>query len=111
MFRHSEIIALRRAQEKAKGKAGTEDKPADQEDSSHLSEGEASETSAPVRKKKKRRRNNKNKPQTEGQQIDLRKRTWDVVATGLDSLDYGDDEDTPAHSTNAAQRRRVSYDD
>ncbi len=111
MFRHSEIIALRRAQEKTKGKVNTEDKPAHQEDSSRLSEGEASETSAPMRKKKKRRRNNKNKPQTEGQPMDLRKRTWDVVATGLDSLDYGDNEDAAAQSANPAQRRRVSYDD
>ena len=41
---------------------------------------------------------------------DLRKRTWDVVETGLDSLDYGDMENT-ASAGPAAQRRRITYDD
>lgn len=40
---------------------------------------------------------------------DLRKRTWDKVEQGLESLDYGGDhiEIAPA----ARQRRQVSYDD
>ncbi|KAI1378749.1 hypothetical protein F4677DRAFT_378087 [Hypoxylon crocopeplum] len=43
---------------------------------------------------------------------DLRKRTWDVVEAGMDSLDYDELEtgqDTTASHT--AQRRRISYDD
>ena len=41
---------------------------------------------------------------------DLRKRTWDKVDTGLDSLDY-DEGETSAASTRPSQRRRISYDD
>ncbi|KAI1451976.1 hypothetical protein F4805DRAFT_463262 [Annulohypoxylon moriforme] len=43
---------------------------------------------------------------------DLRKRTWDVVEAGMDSLDYDElDAGRNATSTHAAQRRRISYDD
>ena len=42
---------------------------------------------------------------------DLRKRTWDVVETGLDSLDYGETEDTNSEAPKAAQRRRLTYGD
>lgn len=41
---------------------------------------------------------------------DLRKRTWDKVDTGLESLDY-DEGDSSAASTRLIQRRRISYDD
>lgn len=41
---------------------------------------------------------------------DLRKRTWDKVDTGLESLDY-DEGDSGAASTRLIQRRRISYDD
>ena len=44
---------------------------------------------------------------------DLRKRTWDKVEAGMDSLDYDGleptlDDTAPSH---ASQRRRISYDD
>ncbi|KAI1413983.1 hypothetical protein F5Y13DRAFT_188505 [Hypoxylon sp. FL1857] len=43
---------------------------------------------------------------------DLRKRTWDVVETGMDSLDYDElDGGQDATAAPAAQRRRISYDD
>ncbi|KAI1761245.1 hypothetical protein GGR53DRAFT_469536 [Hypoxylon sp. FL1150] len=43
---------------------------------------------------------------------DLRKRTWDVVEAGMDSLDYDELEKAQdAAATPAAQRRRISYDD
>ncbi|KAI0149801.1 hypothetical protein F4776DRAFT_179958 [Hypoxylon sp. NC0597] len=43
---------------------------------------------------------------------DLRKRTWDVVEAGMDSLDYDElDGGQDAAATPAAQRRRISYDD
>ncbi|KAI0837572.1 hypothetical protein F5Y06DRAFT_270779 [Hypoxylon sp. FL0890] len=43
---------------------------------------------------------------------DLRKRTWDVVEAGMDSLDYDElDGGQDATATPAAQRRRISYDD
>ncbi len=114
MFRHSELEALRRAEDKGQNKYSGQTKGPDLEGSEQLSEGEISSgTPAPTKKKSKnkRRRNNKHKPQTEGQQVDLRKRTWDVVETGLDSLDYGENEEGPSAAANPAQRRRISYDD
>ncbi|KAI0594769.1 hypothetical protein F4775DRAFT_416343 [Biscogniauxia sp. FL1348] len=44
---------------------------------------------------------------------DLRKRTWDVVDTGMDSLDYDDSEmaHSDAGTNQAAKRRQISYDD
>ncbi|KAI1137176.1 hypothetical protein F5Y05DRAFT_80630 [Hypoxylon sp. FL0543] len=43
---------------------------------------------------------------------DLRKRTWDIVEAGMDSLDYDElDGGQGAAATPAAQRRRISYDD
>ncbi|KAI5918340.1 hypothetical protein F4810DRAFT_715595 [Camillea tinctor] len=44
---------------------------------------------------------------------DLRKRTWDVVDTGMDSLDYDDSEmaQGSAGTNQAAKRRQISYDD
>jgi hypothetical protein len=42
---------------------------------------------------------------------DLRKRTWDKVDRGLESLEYGDEENGAATRPAAAQRRRISYDD
>ncbi|KAH6657818.1 hypothetical protein BKA67DRAFT_533007 [Truncatella angustata] len=87
-------------------------------------------TSAPSRKKKKKnnRKSKKNRqsagmnsdhPQ-KGEQgwfkkavkPDLRKRTWDVVETGMDSLDYDGLESNAGNgSGQAAQRRKISYDD
>ena len=43
---------------------------------------------------------------------DLRKRTWDKVEAGMDSLDYDGLETAPhTASSHAPQRRRISYDD
>ncbi|KAE9368421.1 hypothetical protein N431DRAFT_443864 [Stipitochalara longipes BDJ] len=41
---------------------------------------------------------------------DLRKRTWDKVDTGLESLDY-DEGDSSTAATRPAQRKRISYED
>lgn len=41
---------------------------------------------------------------------DLRKRTWDKVDTGLDNLDYDEDNSAVSRPNHAAQRRRISYD-
>ena len=41
---------------------------------------------------------------------DLRKRTWDKVETGLESLDY-DEGESAAAPARPMQRRRISYDD
>ncbi|KAI1205434.1 uncharacterized protein F4807DRAFT_464721 [Annulohypoxylon truncatum] len=57
------------------------------------------------KKQQERRFNPEKKP-------DLRKRTWDVVEAGMDSLDYDElDAGRDAASAPAAQRRRISYDD
>ncbi|KAI2622565.1 hypothetical protein GGR54DRAFT_69737 [Hypoxylon sp. NC1633] len=58
------------------------------------------------RKHEQRRFNPEKKP-------DLRKRTWDVVEAGMDSLHYDDAEVGQGDSatTHASQRRQISYDD
>lgn len=76
-----------------------------------MSDGEVSSpTPAATAKKSKRRKRGKNKTKNGGEQIDLRKRTWDVVDKGLATLDYGEEENEPAQAS-AIQRRRISYDD
>ncbi|EOO00712.1 hypothetical protein UCRPA7_3648 [Phaeoacremonium minimum UCRPA7] len=123
MFRHSEIEALRRAQaiSSSARKASTplhtnaDDQDLEASDAmEQLSEGEVStpqmerQADAPKKKKKKR---GKGKSKDPGPKIDLRKRTWDVVDTGLGSLDYDEAETPQAKTANAPQRRRISYDD
>ncbi|KAH8679843.1 hypothetical protein BGZ60DRAFT_428137 [Tricladium varicosporioides] len=71
--------------------------------------------------KKKKKKNKKKKNQNNGGQKsfykqsvkpDLRKRTWDVVETGLGNLDYDEVESVGASgSSRPAQRRKISYDD
>jgi hypothetical protein len=76
-----------------------------------MSDGEVSSpTPAATAKKSKKRKRGKNKTKNGGEQIDLRKRTWDVVDKGLATLDYGEEENEPAQAS-AIQRRRISYDD
>ncbi|KAK4110468.1 hypothetical protein N656DRAFT_770149 [Canariomyces notabilis] len=116
IFRHSELEALRRAKESSNNtnmnettstRAG-EDIPHD------LSEGEVSSptplVTATTRKQKKRKRGKNNKNKHAAEQIDLRKRTWDVVDKGLESLEYDEEESEPSQA-GAIQRRRISYDD
>ncbi len=111
IFRHSELEALRRERESSKPKTTTNS----EEDAAHdMSEGEVSSSapSATAKKPKKRKRgkakNNLNKNGAEP--IDLRKRTWDVVDTGLATLDYGEEDNKPV-AASAIQRRHISYDD
>lgn len=84
IFRHSELQQLRKAAEKRAAKAGPPT----------LSEGELSDAvkstgntashdqGAPKKKKKKTAK------QPREPKPDLRKRTWDVVEAGLDTLEY-----------------------
>ena len=65
---------------------------------------------AALKKHKKKKRKGGRQWQKE-QKPDLRKRTWDVVETGLGTLDYDGMEDTQAATTNTAKRRQISYDD
>ncbi|KAK3902750.1 hypothetical protein C8A05DRAFT_43876 [Staphylotrichum tortipilum] len=113
IFRHSELEALRRARESSTATNNTK------EDAVHdLSEGEVSSptpTAAASAKKAKKRKRGKAKNNTStnkhgGEPIDLRKRTWDVVDTGLATLDYGEEHNEPVEAR-AIQRRHISYDD
>ncbi|KAI1862837.1 uncharacterized protein JN550_009984 [Neoarthrinium moseri] len=148
IFRHSELEALRRSQERSAEKATSNlaellntpvtDRESGEVPEAELSEGEEGEieadtpqpgASGPPSKKKKRKKKSKNKnktshPGSEQPQKgdagwfkktvkpDLRKRTWDVVEAGMDSLDYDGLEAGNATGNGlAAQRRKISYDD
>lgn len=119
MFRHSELEALRRSQESAGFKPTTSSPRATTKISPHATEalepGEVrlednfeSETVKAGGKKRKRKRT---KTRVEPEKPDLRKRTWDVVDTGLASLDYGDEAQESSATPKLAQRRQISYDD
>ncbi len=60
------------------------------------------------KRKRKKRGGNKRKAE---EKPDLRKRTWDVVEAGLDSLYYDDDEPAEATTTKDARRAQISYGD
>ncbi|KAK8016389.1 hypothetical protein PG993_014578 [Apiospora rasikravindrae] len=143
IFRHSELETLRREKangtKNSNSQSGQgENRPADtdstkQDNGQQVSGSEdgelESDTPQPISaaaKRKKARKNRKkarnsahNSQQHEpgwfkkNVKPDLRKRTWDKVETGMDSLDY---EDAPqAESGNGTgpptQRRKISYDD
>ncbi|KAK3694775.1 hypothetical protein B0T22DRAFT_81474 [Podospora appendiculata] len=122
IFRHSELEALRRANESSRLKRATTAAGEMDEDTAasaaYLSEGEVSSSGGmPAVPKKKKKNNNKRKRgknhKGEGEPpMDLRKRTWDVVDQGLATLDYGDEEGEAKPVQGAAmQRRRISYED
>jgi hypothetical protein len=90
IFRHSELRELQRRQEKAAANTNgkpdadiTIDKARGSEDASSLQA--ALPSSFRGNGKKKKKGNNRPKPEPKP---DLRKRTWDVVDKGVDSLDY-----------------------
>lgn len=144
IFRHSELEALRRAEENAAKNGGTsnsnlEARGTPSTTSFDVSEGEEVElesempkpapsqvTSAALKKKRKKGKNKRNNTSAEAHALqkgekgwfrkaikpDLRKRTWDVVDAGMDSLDYdGVEASVGAESGSATQRRKISYDD
>jgi hypothetical protein len=84
IFRHSELQQLRKAEEKkaAKATSPTTDDGEVAEGQDMRSHGNSSSNNGPKRKKRKM-----NKAPREPKP-DLRKRTWDVVEAGLDTLDY-----------------------
>lgn len=84
IFRHSELHELEKAQERALLKK--QKRPSEED----VSESDAKETLKAKQSdgsKKKGKRKAKQQLRREPKP-DLRKRTWDVVDTGLDSLDY-----------------------
>jgi hypothetical protein len=143
IFRHSELEALKRAEDRTSknneentpvpSKANSSDTagpPASDEEvqsESDTSKLHPPKTASASKKKKRRKGKNKsknaaNEPQNpqKGEagwfkktiKPDLRKRTWDVVEAGMDSLDYdGVEASGNADGGSAAQRRKISYDD
>ncbi|KAI2641168.1 hypothetical protein GGS21DRAFT_360287 [Xylaria nigripes] len=137
IFRHSEIEALRRAQTNASKSEKLDDaestvKYLDKEKGEPLissdvtDAGEGSEegeieaekpvlTKAEIRRQKKLRARQKKRENQKFQpekKPDLRKRTWDVVESGMDSLHYDELELSQDHtSTSAVKRKQISYDD
>lgn len=133
IFRHSELEALRRAKESATTNPATAVKTASalhMSTASSSDEGEVESDTAKPQAAKKRRRKKKKKSKNKSRSADheyperepgwfkknvkpdLRKRTWDVVEAGMDSLDYDGLEYAAASgSGHAAQRRKIAYDD
>ncbi|KAL6358860.1 hypothetical protein LRP88_09053 [Fusarium phalaenopsidis] len=93
IFRHSELEALRKKQAKESDTktVGSSDEPMDlSDDSPAPTQTEATSSAPPTsfqsnKKKKKKKGPKRGRPEPKP---DLRKRTWDVVDKGLDSLDY-----------------------
>lgn len=86
IFRHSELRELRRKQERTKSSkkpTGADEEHAEELETSTAAQNVAPPTSRNGKKKKKKGKNTRQEPKP-----DLRKRTWDVVDAGLDSLDY-----------------------
>lgn len=83
MFRHSELQALRRDRERAQARLSEPSNPENEDGQCVTTEHDATTAPRKVKRKNKKGRNRPSEPKP-----DLRKRTWDVVETGLDSLEY-----------------------
>ncbi|KAI1656882.1 hypothetical protein F4813DRAFT_390224 [Daldinia decipiens] len=97
---------------KCKGKE--EEEAQDGSEDGEIEEEMPKPTEAEVKREKKQRARRKKHEQRKfhpEKKPDLRKRTWDVVETGMDSLYYDDETAQDAAAAPAAQRRRISYDD
>lgn len=118
MFRHSELQALERARERNPRRRNSSSPvpvPVEQGDSE---DGEIIGQELPHSFAGKKKKKNKKKKRGSGNGnkrgepvVDLRKRTWDIVEQGVDSLDYDEMEQAGASTERVAQRRRITYDD
>lgn len=125
MFRHSETQALHRAREKSMTRRNSPSPPPthahmealeghrseDGELSDDVSNKGAVTTTKKRNKKRKKKRGSGNGKRQYSPDPERRKRTWDVVETGLDGLDYGESGQSRAHISPASQRRRITYED
>lgn len=136
MFRHSELRDLRKAQEEEqerfqRRRNTSSPVPMDLEGDSGDEEGELQDdradaegmitptTTNATKKKKKNRKKKRGSGNGSGNggnkrwepDPERRKRTWDVVETGLDALDYGEMDRSGTSAERVAQRRRITYDD
>lgn len=94
-----------------KQRSGSEDGELEDDDSSSppMTEAEAKRLK---RKRARQRKQAKNKKFQTEPKVDLRKRTWDVVEDGMDSLDYDELEGAQVPGFGlASKRRQISYDD
>lgn len=126
MFRHSELQELEKAKEKRQSSTRhrrntSSPTPPILDEGKGSEDGEVGEnlgvpfTPLPTKKKnkkkkKKRGSGNSNKKQWEPDP-ERRKRTWDVVETGLDELAYDDSEQSGGAAEPAPQRRRITYEE
>lgn len=85
IFRHSELEALRKEQEKQSGKKtlASPDEALDSKEEASAPSPQSVASSSRNGKQKWKKKGGKREPKP-----DLRKRTWDIVDKGLDSLDY-----------------------
>ncbi|KAK7713477.1 hypothetical protein SLS64_004727 [Diaporthe eres] len=124
MFRHSETQALQRAGERASNRRNSSSPPpthapveALEDDRSEDGELLDNVSNAGVvatkkkKNKKKKKRGSGNGKRHYSPDPERRKRTWDVVETGLDGLDYGESGQSQTQTSPARQRRRITYDD
>lgn len=115
MFRHSELQTLQRARDKNQNNSI----PVSEVEEGELADDDAGEevktpvTKVTGKKKHKKKRGSGKGNSTKPWEPDpeRRKRTWDVVETGLDGLDYGETEISAPAESHVAQRRRITYDD
>lgn len=124
MFRHSETQALERAQQRSMTRRNSSSPPPTHAHikalGGHRSEdGELSDdvsntgavNTKKKRIKKKKKRGSGSSKRHYSPDPERRKRTWDVVETGLDGLDYGGSGPSQAQISPSSQRRRITYDD
>lgn len=125
MFRHSETQALQRARERAFTQRNSSSPPpthtpAENLEDDRSEDGEllddVSNTGVVATKKKQKNKKKKKRGSGNGKRHyspdpERRKRTWDVVETGLDGLDYGESSQLQTQTSPARQRRRITYED
>ncbi|KAH7027677.1 uncharacterized protein B0I36DRAFT_141849 [Microdochium trichocladiopsis] len=90
--------------------SGSEDGECEDDNSTQsMTEAEAKRLKKKRARQRKKEKNKKFHPEPK---VDLRKRTWDVVDAGMDSLDYDERENDHAKQLGlASKRRQISYDD
>lgn len=131
MFRHSEIQALlrerRHAEENKATPARDDDDQAAEAEEGELEDAEDAPAPEPERPRpapkvgtrnastgntrRQKAEQRKGRGHKQPPKPDLRKRTWDKVDRGLQSLDYGDEEEGAAALPAASRRRKISYED
>jgi hypothetical protein len=130
IFRHSEIQALlreRRREEEAREDKSSSEPSKDLSEDGEVEDGELADDSPavetpttplapkeqpPTKKARKTQQGKQKGFYKQHVKPDLRKRTWDKVDVGMDTLSYDDESGSAASRPNqSAQRKRISYND